>query len=81
VLSYARYDIAIHVTQHNTSSSIRVYSVVVNRQLEAPPSRAAGIEVEDAADRFDLRCVGMPGDDHVDAGAKIGLQRFRSCRI
>ena len=47
-----------------------------NRQLESPPSRAAGIEVEDAADRFDLRYVGMPRDDHVDAGARIGLQRL-----
>jgi hypothetical protein len=30
-----------------------------DRQLEAPPSRAAGIQVENAADRVDLRYVGM----------------------
>lgn len=48
-----------------------------NRQVEAPPSRAAGIEVENAADRVDLRYVGVPGDDHVDAGAGIGLQRLQ----
>ena len=33
-----------------------------DRQLEAPPSRAAGIQVENAADRVDLRYVGMPLD-------------------
>jgi bifunctional non-homologous end joining protein LigD len=48
-----------------------------DRQLEAPPSRAAGIQVENAADRVDLRYVGMPGDDHVDAGAGVDLQRLQ----
>ncbi len=48
-----------------------------NRQVEAPPSRATGIEVQNAADRLDLRYVGMPGDDDVDAGAGIGLQRLQ----
>jgi hypothetical protein len=48
-----------------------------DRQLEAPPSRAAGIDVENATDRMDLRHVGMPGDDDVDAGAGIGRQRLQ----
>jgi hypothetical protein len=48
-----------------------------DRQPEAPPSRAAGIQVENAADRVDLRYVGMPGNDHIDAGAGIDLQRLQ----
>src|SRR3954447_18798474 len=38
---------------------------------------ATGIEVQNAADRLDLRYVGMPGDDDVDLGAGIGLQRLQ----
>src|SRR3954454_23634419 len=48
-----------------------------DRQLEAPPSRAAGIQVENAADRVDLRYVGMSGNNHVDAGAGFDLQRLQ----
>jgi hypothetical protein len=48
-----------------------------DRKLEASRSRTSGIQVENAADRVDLRHVGMPGDDDVDAGAGIGLQRLQ----
>ncbi len=48
-----------------------------DRQLETPRSRAAGIQVENATDRVDLRHVGMPGDDDVDAATGIGLQRLQ----
>lgn len=36
-----------------------------------------GFQVENATDRVDLRYVGMPGDDDVEAGAEIGLQRLQ----
>jgi hypothetical protein len=45
------------------------------RQPEAPRSRAAGIEVEDPANLFDLRYVGMARDNHVDVGASIRVKR------
>jgi hypothetical protein len=48
-----------------------------DRQLEAPPSRAAGIQVENAALRVDLRYVGMTGNDDVDAGAGVDPQRLQ----
>src|SRR5437870_1813892 len=48
-----------------------------DRQLESSPSRTAGIQVKNATDGVDLRHVGMPGDDDVDAGAGIGLQRLQ----
>jgi hypothetical protein len=48
-----------------------------DRQLEPPPSRAAGIQVENAADRVDLRYVGMSGNDHVDTSARVDLQRLQ----
>lgn len=47
-----------------------------DRQLEASRPGAAGIQVENATDRVDLRHVGMPGHDDVDAGASIGPQRL-----
>ena len=46
-------------------------------QLEAPRARAAGIEVQDAVDPLDLRYVGMAGNDYVDAGPSIDVERLQ----
>jgi hypothetical protein len=39
-----------------------------DRQPETASARASGIQVEHAPDRVDLRHMGMPGNDDVDAG-------------
>jgi len=38
-----------------------------DRRAETPSARTSGIQVEHAADRVDLRYMGMARDDHVDA--------------
>src|SRR5262249_50464 len=48
-----------------------------NRQLEAPRARAAGIEVQDAVNTLDFWYVRMAGNNHIDDGASIDLQRLQ----
>ena len=48
-----------------------------DRQLEASRARAAGINIKDVVDPLNLRYVGMAGNDHIDTGANIDVQRLQ----